>query len=53
MGIRQRLQGFVESAGFSQFITGVILINAVLLGMETSPSLMDKAGPVIVFLASV
>ncbi|WP_170335742.1 ion transporter [Ruegeria arenilitoris] len=53
MGIRQRLQGFVESAGFSQFITGVILINAVLLGMETSPSLMDKAGPVIVFLDSV
>ena len=53
MTIRQRLQGFVHNPRFSQFITGVILVNAVLLGMETSDDLMQNFGPAIVFLDSV
>ncbi len=53
MEIRQRLQNFVENPRFAQFITAVILINAVLLGMETAPSLMERFGPVIVFLDTV
>ncbi|WP_170364389.1 ion transporter [Ruegeria arenilitoris] len=53
MTIRQRLQAFVENPRFSQFITGVILVNAVLLGMETSDGLMAKFGPVIVLLDTI
>ena len=53
MAIRQRLQNFVENPRFAQFITGVILINAVLLGMETAPSLMERFGPVIVLLDTI
>lgn len=53
MAIRQRLQSFVENPRFAQFITGVILINAVLLGMETAPSLMERFGPVIVLLDTI
>ncbi|MFD0910952.1 ion transporter [Ruegeria arenilitoris] len=53
MTIRQRLQDFVENPRFSQFITGVILVNAVLLGMETSDGLMAKFGPVIVLLDAI
>ncbi|MCV6596856.1 MAG: ion transporter [Mangrovicoccus sp.] len=47
MGLRQRLGAFVERPGFGQFITGVIIVNAILLGMETSPGIMARFGPVI------
>ncbi len=50
MDFRQKPLMFVENPTFGRFITAVILFNAVLLGMETSPTLMEKAGPVIVFL---
>ncbi|CAD0184510.1 Ion transport protein [Ruegeria sp. THAF57] len=50
MGITQRLQTIIDAPAFGHFITGVILFNAVLLGMETSPTLMELAGPVIVTL---
>ncbi len=50
MGITQRLQTIIDAPTFGHFITGVILFNAVLLGMETSPTLMELAGPVIVTL---
>ncbi len=50
MGITQRLQTIIDAPAFGHFITGVILFNAVLLGMETSPTLMEMAGPVIVTL---
>ncbi|WP_170480957.1 ion transporter [Ruegeria arenilitoris] len=53
MEIRQRLQDFVEDPRFARFITAVILVNAVLLGMETAPSLMDRFGSVIVFLDTI
>ena len=42
-----RLEKFLETAWFSRFITGVIVVNAALLGMETSHSLMASAGPLI------
>ncbi|MCL6283462.1 ion transporter [Ruegeria sp. 2012CJ41-6] len=47
MGFRERLGAFVDHARFGQFITGVIIVNAVLLGMETSPALMDRFGHAI------
>lgn len=51
--MRERLNSWVESRAVSNFIIGVILFNAVLLGMETSPVLMAQYGPMILFLDSV
>ncbi|WP_170410920.1 ion transporter [Ruegeria atlantica] len=53
MAITQRLLTLIEAPAFGKFITGVIIFNAVLLGMETSPALMDAMGPVIVALDSL
>lgn len=50
MFFRTRLEKILETPAFGRFITGVILVNAVLLGMETSPELMAMAGPLIVAL---
>jgi voltage-gated sodium channel len=52
-GIRQRITRFVEHAKFNQFILGLILINAVLLGMETSANLMAQYGEVLLLLDKV
>ncbi|WP_170761058.1 ion transporter [Ruegeria lacuscaerulensis] len=53
MVITQRLLTVIEAPSFGRFITGVIIFNAVLLGMETSPSLMESMGPLIVTLDSL
>ena len=44
------LQTIPESAGVRQFITAVILFNAVILGLETSDMAMAKVGLLIGFL---
>ncbi len=49
-GWRERLQGFVTSAPFERFIIGVILFNAVTLGLETVPWAMERFAPVLVTL---
>jgi voltage-gated sodium channel len=51
--MRARLDRWVESNAVGNFIIGVIIFNAVLLGMETSPELMAQYGPVILFLDTV
>jgi len=38
------LRDVLESRRFTHFITGVILVNAVTLGLETSPGAMAVAG---------
>lgn len=43
----QRLSSLLDSAAFGRFITAVILINAVTLGMETSDSIMSRFGGLI------
>ncbi|CUI01316.1 ion transporter [Leisingera aquaemixtae] len=43
----RRLEAFLDSAGFGRFITAVILVNAVTLGLETAPSVMARAGDLI------
>ncbi len=52
-GIRSQLKRFVEYPRFSQFILALILINAVLLGMETSSALMAAYGPTLLLLDKV
>ncbi|WP_171132638.1 MULTISPECIES: ion transporter [unclassified Ruegeria] len=49
----ERLLRLIESPNFGRFITAVIIFNAVLLGMETSPTLMEVVGPLIVTLDKI
>lgn len=42
--MRAKIQIFVESPKFQNVIIGLILVNAVILGLETSNSLMSSIG---------
>lgn len=46
-GLSARLRVVVESHAFCKFITGLILINAAILGMETYPAIMAEYGPAL------
>lgn len=48
--MRTRLQTLIEHTRVQQFIIVLILINAVLLGVETSPAVMNRAGELILAL---
>lgn len=41
------LKAFLESSGFQNFITTIIILNSLLIGMETFPSVMDDYGVMI------
>ena len=47
---RGRLMALVEATYFQHFVTGVILVNAVTLGLETSARAMEAAGPLLIAL---
>ncbi|WFE74061.1 ion transporter [Roseinatronobacter sp. S2] len=47
---REKTAAFLEQAWVRNGIIGVIVFNAVLLGMETSDTLMGAAGPLILTL---
>jgi len=49
-GWRGQLRGFVEKPITQRAILVLILVNAVILGLETSPSLMAAHGPLLVAL---
>ena len=53
MTIRNRAAALVDRAAFRNFILGVILFNAVILGMETSGTIMAQAGPLILALDAI
>ena len=44
-----RILAFVESAGFNAFVTAVIIVNAVTLGLETSPDMVSRFGTMLHF----
>ncbi|MCV3270037.1 ion transporter [Roseobacter sinensis] len=50
MTLRQRLDVWLDQTWVVNMVIAVIIFNAVLLGMETSPTLMAQAGPLIVAL---
>lgn len=52
-GLRGRLAGLVEAPAFIAFITAVIVMNAVTLGMETDPQIMRDYGSVLLTLDKV
>ncbi|MDT8409571.1 MAG: ion transporter [Wenzhouxiangellaceae bacterium] len=43
-GVRERLGAWIESRGPRNFIIGLILVNAVIMGLETSPEVMARVG---------
>ena len=47
---RERLHAFIECSRVQGFIIALILINAALLGLETWPAAMTRAGGVILAL---
>ena len=48
--LRQRAQRFVESRRTQYAITALILINAAILGAETSPAIMEVTGSLLTTL---
>ena len=50
---RDRLAAFADSAGLRNAILVVIVINAAVLGMETSERLMAQAGPLLIAIDRV
>ncbi len=53
MSLRQKTAAFLDRAEVRNTILGVILFNALLLGLETSDSAMQAAGPLIIALDTV
>ncbi|MCW1931204.1 ion transporter [Pararhodobacter zhoushanensis] len=53
MTTRDRILAFLDRTAVRNTLLVVILINAVLLGMETSPAIMATAGPLVVALDSL
>lgn len=45
-----KLQNTLESRTFEWVITALILVNAVILGLETSPAIMATWGPLLTWL---
>lgn len=43
-----KLRGFIEADATQQFIIAVIIVNAVVIGLETSPTAMSAVGPLLV-----
>ena len=50
MTLRQKTAEFLERPGVNNAILGVILFNAMLLGLETSGKVMAVAGPLVIAL---
>ena len=42
-----RLREFVESRAFNAFVTAVIIVNAITLGLETSPAIVASFGTML------
>lgn len=48
--MRQRLKTFIENSTIQRILLALILINAVILGLETSPDVMTTAGSFLMAL---
>jgi voltage-gated sodium channel len=46
-GLRQRVAHLVESPGFNRLIIGLIVLNGILMGMETSQTIMADYGKLL------
>ncbi|MEO9468157.1 ion transporter [Parasphingorhabdus sp.] len=49
----ETVRKFIESSRFQNAIMAVIVLNAIIIGMETSPALMAQFGPVLIALDQI
>ncbi len=52
-GLRTTLHRLIEQPWFNRFILTLILLNALILGMETSATLMAQYGPLLLMLDKI
>jgi len=52
MGFRERLYALLEGAPFNNAIIGVIVLNSIVIGMQTSTEMVARYGEVMGFLDS-
>jgi voltage-gated sodium channel len=52
-GLRAALHRLIDQSWFNRFILTLILLNAVILGMETSATLMAQYGPQLLMLDKI
>ncbi|MGJ8622937.1 MAG: ion transporter [Yoonia sp.] len=50
MTLREKTDAVLRTNAVRNFIVGVIIFNAIILGMETSDAIMAQAGGLIIFL---
>ncbi|NNK79174.1 MAG: ion transporter [Litoreibacter sp.] len=53
MSLQDRIQSLLERTSVRNFILGVIVFNAIVLGLETSKTVMAQAGPLIILLDQI
>ncbi|MDC3063926.1 ion transporter, partial [Alphaproteobacteria bacterium] len=53
MQLNNLLKNFIESKPINVFITLVILINAITLGLETSEELVTKIGKILIYIDNI
>ncbi|CUH51592.1 ion transporter [Shimia marina] len=53
MSLRDKIGAFIARPAFRNSILGVILFNAIILGLETSKPLMEAMGPLLITLDSL
>lgn len=51
--MQKTVEQFVEGKAFQYVIIGLIIVNAIILGLETSPFIMDHYGSVLNFIDNV
>ena len=51
--IKINMKKILESRKFEMVIMGLIIVNAITLGLETDPGVMGKIGPVLIVLDKV
>ena len=51
--LRQTLGAWVENPRVQNFIIALIVLNAIILGMETSPAIMERIGPLLLTLDGI
>jgi voltage-gated sodium channel len=50
LGFREKLRRLTESERFQNFIIAVIIVNAIIIGFETSPTAMARFGGLLMAL---
>lgn len=51
--LKRKLARILDAPRFTSFITALIVLNAITIGLETSPAIMAEWGPYLLFLDNV